>query len=148
MLSQTLDIVIERTPQAVFDVLSDPAGLPRWNPTFRSAAWSSSGAPGVGSGFTASVKVLGSKDVAAEITHWDPPRLWGYELRTPVFPMDRFDTLYTLDPDPGGTQLTVRSRTELARSVCPLEGLIAKVLGDREIWGNLARLKRLLGSRR
>ena len=36
MIAVSPDITIDRPPQAVFDFVSDPANLPRWNPVFRS----------------------------------------------------------------------------------------------------------------
>ena len=40
---------IDRSPQDVFDFLSDPAIKHKWMPVMVSAAWTSSGEPGVGS---------------------------------------------------------------------------------------------------
>ena len=37
MITQSLDMFINREPQVVFDFLSEPANLPRWNPMFQTA---------------------------------------------------------------------------------------------------------------
>ena len=42
-------VFINHSQQDVFDFLSDPANLSKWNSAFESAEWTSSATPGIGS---------------------------------------------------------------------------------------------------
>ena len=57
----TVSVFINRSQQDVFDFLSDPVNLPKWDSDFESAEWTSSDAPGIGSIYGASGKRLGSE---------------------------------------------------------------------------------------
>lgn len=39
-----LSVFINRSPQDVFDFLSDPANLSKWNASYKSAEWASNAA--------------------------------------------------------------------------------------------------------
>lgn len=60
MVMFTLSVFISRPQQDVFDFLSNPANLSRWDSDFESTAWTSSEVPGIGSIYRASGKKLGS----------------------------------------------------------------------------------------
>lgn len=144
MIAVSPDITIGRPPHAVFDFVSDPTNLPRWNPVFRSAEWTSSGPPAVGAGFRARVKALGpTKEVLAEVIAWDPPRSFGYALRTPLFPIDRLEVILTLEPEGIGTHVRYDSQSEVVGALRFLDGLLAK-MARKETTDNLGRLKRVL----
>ena len=144
MITVSPIVSIDRPTQAVFDFASDPANLPRWNPVFQSAEWTSNGPPGVGSGHRASVKMLGStKEVLSEVIAWDPPRSWGYALRTSLFPIDRLEVILTLEPEGSGTRVTYDSRSEVVGALRFLERLLV-TMARKETQANLARLKRVL----
>jgi carbon monoxide dehydrogenase subunit G len=44
----TVSVLINRSQQDVFDFLSNPVNFQRWMPIMQSAAWTSSGEPGIG----------------------------------------------------------------------------------------------------
>ena len=44
----TLSVFINRSQQDVFDFLSDPANISKWDSDFESAEWTSSGEPRIG----------------------------------------------------------------------------------------------------
>ncbi len=55
----TVSVFINRSPQDVFDFLSNPAIKHKWIPMYESAAaWTSSGEPGVGSTFRTIIDLL------------------------------------------------------------------------------------------
>ena len=60
MIELKLDVFIDRPPQEVFDFLSEPANLPRWNSVIRSAQWTTSDTPRVGSTYRVRATFLGS----------------------------------------------------------------------------------------
>lgn len=144
MIAVSPDITIDRPPQAVFDFVSDPANLPRWNPVFRSAEWTSNSPPAIGAGYRARVNALGpTKEVLAEVIAWDPPRSFGYALRTPLFPIDRLEVILMLEPEGPGTRVSYDSQSEVVGALRFLEGLLV-TMAQKETQGNLARLKRVL----
>lgn len=57
----TLGVFINRSQQDVFDFLSDPANLSKWNSTYEAAQWTSSEAPGIGSTYKVLAKMPGGK---------------------------------------------------------------------------------------
>lgn len=144
MIAVSPGITIDRPPQAVFDFVSDPANLPRWNPVFRLGEWTSTGPPGIGAGYRARVKALGpTKEVRAEVIAWDPPRSFGYALRTPLFPIERLEVVLTLEPEGHGTRVSYDSRSEVVSALRFLRGLLVK-MARKETTDNLGRLKRVL----
>jgi hypothetical protein len=59
MIELKMDVLIDRPRPEVFDFLSDPANLPRWNSVIQSAQWTTREAPGVGSTYRVRAKFLG-----------------------------------------------------------------------------------------
>ena len=57
----TVCVLINHPQQDVFDFLSDPANLSKWDSDFGSAEWTSSGVHGIGSTNRASGKIPGSE---------------------------------------------------------------------------------------
>ena len=140
----TLGVFINRSQQDVFDFLSDPANLSKWNSSFESAEWASSGAPGAGSTYRVVGKILGSrKEGLFEIVEWERPHRYSYRGRQRVFPIERMQTVITLDPKDGGTHVTFDSHFELVGVLRFTEGLLGK-LGEKQDGDNLVAAKRLL----
>jgi len=70
----TLSVFINRSQKDVFDFLTNPANLSKWDSDFDSAEWITSDPPGIGSTYRASGSRLGSeKDGFFEIVQWDRP---------------------------------------------------------------------------
>ena len=55
----TLSVFINRSQQDVFDFLSNPANLSKWNSDFESAEWTSSDVPGIGSTYRVLARMPG-----------------------------------------------------------------------------------------
>ena len=140
----TASVFVTRSPQDVFDFLSDPANLSTWNSSFESAQWSSSGPSHVGSTYRVVARMLGAgKQGTFEIVEWDPPGRYGYRSNQRVFPIERMQTVLTLDPEDGGTRVTMNGQFALVGVLRfaerPFARLAAKQDGD-----NLLAAKRLL----
>lgn len=75
-------VVIGRSPEAVFDYLSDPRSELEWNPKVEVMEKLSDGPLGVGTKFRA--KWTKSKVVTMECTSYDRPRGWSYVNDGPV----------------------------------------------------------------
>lgn len=140
----TIGVFIDRSQQDVFDFLSDPANLSKWNSSFESAEWASSGAPAAGSTYRAVGKILGSKKEGLfEIVEWERPHRYSYRGRQRLFPIESMETVITLDPKDGGTQVTFDAYFKLVGVLRFTEGLLGR-LGEKQDGDNLVAAKRLL----
>ena len=71
---------IARSPQEVFDYVSDPARLPDWQPTVDDAAFESPGVPAVGTQGHEVRRVPGGRRAFRwEVTECEPGRLWSIQ---------------------------------------------------------------------
>jgi uncharacterized protein YndB with AHSA1/START domain len=137
-------VTIGRSQQDVFDFLSNPANLPGWSPAFESAEWTSADAPGAGSTYRVSARLLRSrKHGLFEITQWDRPRLFSYRMNTRAFPIERIETTIALQPADDGTRVSFDSQFELVRMLRFAEGLFAR-FGEKQDGRNLDVAKRIL----
>ena len=140
----TLSVFINRPQRDVFDFLSDPANIPKWDSDFESAEWISSGAPGVGSAYRASGRRIGSeKDGFFEIVQWDRPNKYSYKVKERMFLFERAETTITLKPKDNGTEATFESQFEIVSRLKFAEGFAAR-MGKKRIEGNLNAARRLL----
>jgi len=140
----TTSVFINRSQQDVFDFLSDPAHLPKWDSDFESAEWTSSGVPGIGSRYQASGKRLGSeKDGFFEIVQWDRPNRYSYKVTERMFLFEQAETIFTLKPKDNGTEVTFESQFEIVSRLKFAEGFVAR-MGKKRIEGNLNAAKHLM----
>jgi uncharacterized protein YndB with AHSA1/START domain len=141
----TLSVFINRPLQDVFDFLSEPANLSKWNSNFASAEWTSSHAPGPGSTYKVLAKMSGGKNEGLfEITQWDPPQRYSYKSISKLpFPIERIESAVTLAPKENGTQITFESQFGLVGILKFAEGMFSKLAkkGDGD---NFDTAKRLL----
>jgi len=141
----TVSVVINRSQQDVFDFLSDPANLPKWNSNFASAEWTTSDTPKTGSTYRVLAKMSGKENEGLfEITQWNPPHGYGYKSvsRLP-FPIERIESAVKLAPKENGTQLTFESQFGLVGILKVAEGMFRK-LAEKGDQSNFETAKRLL----
>jgi uncharacterized protein YndB with AHSA1/START domain len=139
----TVSVFINRSQQEVFDLLSDPANLSKWSSAFESAEWTSSDAPGIGSTYLVSAKLLGSrKDGLFEILQWDRPNCFSYKMNQRAFPLERMESVIMLSPKNNGTQVTFESNFELVRILKFAEGFFANV-GEKQDGSNFEIAKKI-----
>lgn len=140
----TVSVFINRSQQDVFDFLSNPANLSKWDSDFESAVWTSSDAPGIGSTYRWSGRRLGSeKEGWFEIVQWNRPNLYGYKVKERMFLFERAETAITLKPKDNGTEATFEYQFEVVGILNLAEGIVARI-GKKRIEGNLDNAKRLL----
>ena len=140
----TLSVFVNRPQQEVFDFLSDPANLSKWSSAFESAEWTSSDAPGIGSTYRVSAKLLGSKKEGLfEIVQWDRPNCYSYKMNQRAFPLERMESVITLSPKNNGTQVTFESHFELVRILKFAEGFFAN-MGKKQDGSNFEIAKKIL----
>ena len=140
----TVRVLINRSQHDVFDFLSNPTNLSKWDSDFESAEWTSSGVPGIGSTYRASGRRLGSeKDGFFEIVQWERPNKYSYKVKERMFLFDHAETAITLKPKDNGTEATFESQFEIVGRLKFAEGFVAR-MGKKRIEGNLNAAKRLL----
>ena len=141
MTTHETRIFINRPPQEVWDIISNPANIAQWSSNTESAEWTSEGPPGVGSTQRDVGKVLGRKiESTSEITAWDPPKVFGQKSTSGPVP---WESMWKLEPKENGTQLTVRAGAELGGFFKMAEGLVVKQL-VKMMDTNIEALKLLL----
>jgi carbon monoxide dehydrogenase subunit G len=139
-----LGVFIDRPQEDVFDFLSNPANLSKWDSDFESAEWTSGDAPGIGSTYRASGRRLGSeKDGYFEIVQWERPNRYSYKVKERMFLFERAEAAITLKPKDNGTVATCEYQFEIVGRLKFAEGFVARV-GKKRIEGNLNAAKRLL----
>ena len=140
----SFNVFINRSQQDVFDFLSDPANLSKWDSDFESAEWTSSDAPGIGSTYRASGRRLGSeKDGWFEIVQWNRPDHYSYKVKERMFLFEHAETVVTLKPKDNGTEATVEYQFEIIGRLKFADGIFAK-MGEKQDGSNLDAAKRLL----
>jgi uncharacterized protein YndB with AHSA1/START domain len=140
----TLNVFINRSQQKVFDFLSDPANIPKWDSDFESAEWTSNGAPGVGSTYRASGRRLGAnKDGFFEIVQWNRPNRYSYKVTERMFLFEHAVITITLKPRDKVTEATCEYRFEIIGTLKFAEGFVTR-MGKKRIESNLNAAKRLL----
>ena len=124
----TTSVFINRSPQRIFDFLSNPVNFERWMPLMQSAAWTSSGEPGVGTTGRGIMKMAGREmELLLEVTRWDVPGRLGFKILNNPFPLEVMEYVYSLEPEDGGTRLTLDGEIEMVRFMRFAEGLMGKM---------------------
>jgi uncharacterized protein YndB with AHSA1/START domain len=142
----SVSVFINRSQQDVFDFLSNPAIKHKWMPMLESAAWTSSGEPGVGSTVRAIMKTAGKEtEMPIEITQWDVPNRYGYKMLNVPFPMKAMAHSFKLEPEDGGTRLTQVGEFETVSILRFATGWMGK-FATKMNGNELNTLKRLLES--
>ena len=136
-------VFIQRTPQDVFDVITDPANAAQWQSFIDSAGWTSNSPVGIGSTFKSAGKFLGRNvDSELQITGWEPPHMVGFKSVSGPFPMDITNTL---EPQEDGTLLTTSGQADIGGFFKLAEGLVGKQI-EKQIDTDNNTLKLLMES--
>jgi carbon monoxide dehydrogenase subunit G len=119
-------ILINRSPEEVFEFLTNPANEPKWRDSSISGEWTSDGPIGVGSTQHTVSKVLGREmETTSEVTVWDPPNEYGWKSVGGQMP---FEATQKFESKEGGTQLTFSGQAEVGGFFKLAEGLVGKQL--------------------
>lgn len=136
-------IFINRPPQDVFNVITDPDKISIFQNMTESVEWSSNSSPGVGSTMNVIAKFLGRKiESDIEIAAWEPPHRVDFKFVNGPYPAEVSNTL---EPRDEGTLLTARSQGEMGSFFKLAEGLVVRQL-EKQIDGNHESLKLLMES--
>ena len=117
-------IFIQRAPQDVFDVISDPTKSVQWQSSLESGEWTSEAPFGAGSTWKVKMKFMGrTLEADLEVTEWEPPNRVSFKtLKGPV-PMEAINVL---QPQDNGTLLTFSGQIEFGGFFKVAEGLAGK----------------------
>jgi carbon monoxide dehydrogenase subunit G len=136
-------IFINRPPQDVFNVITDPAKQSHWQNMVESAEWTSNGSVGVGSTMKVVARFLGRKiETEIQVTDWEPPHQINLKGINGPYPME---VTNKLEPQGEGTLLTYMSRAEFGGFFKLAEGMVGKQL-QKQIYANNESLKLLMES--
>lgn len=134
-------VQINRSPDEVFEFMSDPSNDPKWRDSAVSSEWISEGPTQVGSRFKSVDRILGREiEAISEVTKWNPPHRYGQKSAEGPVP---FELDITLEPDDGGTRVTLVGQAEMGGFFKIAEGLAGRQL-EKQIEKDLAGLKRAL----
>ena len=124
----TVSVSINSSQQDVFDFLSNAANFQRWMPHMQSAMWTSSGEPGVGTTGRGVMKMAGREmELLLEVTRWDAPSLLGFKILNVPFPLEATEYVYRLEPEDGGTRLTLDGEIKMVRFLRFATGWMGKM---------------------
>jgi len=138
-------IFINRSPQDVFNAITDPSKISDWQNMTESAEWSSNGSHGVGSTMRVAARFLGRKiESNIEITAWEPPHRVDYKSVNGPYPAEVSNKL---QPQGEGTLFTSQSQGEMGSFFKLAEGLVARQL-EKQIDANNESLKLLMEANR
>ena len=143
MYKFTKNVFINRSQQEIFDFLSNPANMPKWQPALVSAEWTSLGTPDIGSTYRTLAKGFGGKaEYLLEITRWDPPNLYSYKSVKIPFP-GSIESSYMLASKDNGTQVTWEVQIATAGLLKIVESMLGKQ-AEKVEGSNLDLAKQLL----
>ena len=134
-------IWINRTPEEVFDYLSEPTNDAEWRGSSLSAEWISDSPHGVGSTYKSVDKLMGRKiEATQEITAWDSPNQFGFKGASG--PMS-FELTFTFEAQDNGTKATISVEAQTRGLFKMAEGLAAKQM-EKQVSTDIAGLKRVM----
>jgi carbon monoxide dehydrogenase subunit G len=144
MITLDLSTLVDRPLPEIFEFLSNPLNLPKWQKMVASIEQISPGAPAVGTKYKVAAEVMGRKiDGQMRITAFEPPHKVGFVNQ--AGPM-RVEITVTLKPVGSGAKIALHAEGNPAGVFALAEGMLAgKIKSEME--ANLARLKAVLESK-
>jgi carbon monoxide dehydrogenase subunit G len=144
MIEFEKSVFIKRSPQEVFDVITDPPKSTQWQSGVQSAEWTTDGPTGVGSTFKSRNRLLG-RDLESElmVTEWDPPRLVKIKTGSGPIPVEFRNKV---ESQGDGTLLTLKAQAEVGGFFKLAEGLAGKQI-EKQVENDLNNLKLLMESK-
>lgn len=136
-------VVVERPPEEVWPLLTDPSELPRWSDAWRGARLTSAAPIGLGTTFAGRRSILGVEiHWTGLVTQWDPPHAFAYQVKVLGA---RSESRLTLEATVDGTKVVKVA----SREPRPAQKVASWILGPwltRHHAARDTRLKRLLGN--
>jgi uncharacterized protein YndB with AHSA1/START domain len=144
VISFQTSVRIARPVEEVFDYVSEPENLPRWNSAVQTVRQTTSGEDPVGSSYAMTRQLpSGQAENELEITVFEHPR--EFAIRTLSGPTP-FVYRYAFSASDGGTLVELDGDVELP-GIAALARPLARRAVKRGVDDNLATLKRVLEAR-
>lgn len=141
MITLDLSTLVDRPVQDIFDFLSNPLNLPKWQKMVATIEQITPGEPAVGTKYKIAAEVMGRKiDGQMQITTFEPPHRVGFVNQSG--PM-QVNITVTLKPVGSGAKISLHAEGNPAGVFALAEGILAGKLKS-EMESNLARLKAVL----
>ena len=142
MFKTRRSVSINRSPQDVFNYVTDPANDANWQGLTESSHWTSEGPPGVGSTQDSVSRFLGRKmESTLEITIWDPPNTVGFKVTMGPMPFQGAFGFESIGENQ--TELTADVEAEIGGFLKLAKGLVGKQL-EKQLDTDFNALKLLL----
>ncbi len=141
MITFDLSTLVDRPMQDVFNFLSNPLNLPKWQSMVAKIEQVTPGAVGIGSKYKVAAEMLGRKiDGLIEITTFEPPARFGFTNQ--AGPMQVTVTV-TLKPVGTGANISLHAQGNPGGVFKIAAGVLAGQVKS-QMEANLARLKSVL----
>lgn len=141
MITIDLSTLVDRSPQDIFDFLSNPLNLPKWQTMIAKIEQVTPGEPAIGTKYRVFARALG-RDIEGEmqISAFEMPHKVGFVNQSG--PM-RVNITVTVKPVGSGAKIALHAEGNPGGVFALAEGILAgKIKSEMEI--NLARLKAVL----
>jgi uncharacterized protein YndB with AHSA1/START domain len=143
MFETKSSIYIDRSPQDVFNVITDPDTNSLWQTMTESVEFDSNGSPGVGSTMNVVARFLGRKmEMKIEVTAWEPPQRFDWKIVNGPYPSEVSNRI---EAQGEGALLTSVGQGEPGGFFKLAEGLVARQL-EKQLDTNYETLKLLMES--
>lgn len=144
MITLDLSTLVDRPVPEIFDFLSDPLNLPKWQSMVARIEQATPGEPAIGTKYRVFAQALGRNiEGEMQITAFEPPHKVGFVNQSG--PM-RVNITVTLKPVGSGAKIALHAEGNPAGMFALAEGILAgKIKSEME--ANLARLKAVLESK-
>ena len=130
-----------RAPADVFDYLTDPEKLVRWQAGLTAMRTEGAGPVGLGARLREVRTFLGRRaESTLEVTRYEPERAFSVKAVSAPIP---FEVHQTLEPQGGGTRITVVAEARVGRLMRLAAGVAVRA-AERQTKDDFERLKRLL----
>ena len=142
MYEYEMNIFINRSPQDVFNFVSNPNNFVQWQNRVEFGEWTTNGSPGVGSTFRNINSFLGRKiEAKHKITGWNPPIQYSFKSIGSI----QGGITRKFQPQADGTLLIETGQLEIGGIFKLLEGLLGKQI-EKSHKTSLPALKLVLES--
>lgn len=145
MITLDLSTLVDRPVPEIFDFLSNPLNLPKWQTMVSRIEQVTPGSPAVGTKYRVFAAALGrSLEGEMQITAFEPPHKVGFVNQSG--PM-RVEITVTLKPVGSGAKIALHAEGNPGGVFALAEGILAGRIKS-EMEANLARLKAVLENKK
>ncbi len=136
-------IIIDATPQRVWEFLSDPEAILQWYTPLQAFEYVGDRSNEIGAPFRFQEKAAGRlMTLECVITEWRENEQFSFEMTSGDM-MKSYGETWTVEPAPSGCRFTFRESGELASRLNRVLGPVAEVMSGTTVKKMLSKLKSL-----